>query len=421
MNKINLSEFYSVMIEKPLSDYDRKILNSLYLPIIGIKAMNIFYNFHDSVVNNEYESLVSKVEKTIRLLELSTDTFEACVNKLEAVGLVDTFYNDGMHVFYLKDIPTASHFFSDEVLYQLLIASITKEEADKLAIDMLVRRIDLTKFDKISKRFDEVFMIEEEINHIDVNPFIIDTNEGIIIRNDNFNYRHFVIFTSALGILNEEKLNKQDVVDFVNRYSFLYGLNEDEMKEAFACSLTSPNEVDFEIVLKNIKRIYNNKNKKTKIVVSKTENVDDERIVKLESLTPIDIVRHKYNESMVASEVATMDELLKTTGIGIGFLNTVLIYVLEERNGEIPTYNYFNKIIQTWKRAGVKTTADALAYLENLKNPVKKTYAKPKVKKTVPSWYNEYQEENKKDFEKTADIKEEKIEDLESFFNVKEN
>lgn len=421
MNKVNLSEFYSVMIEKPLSDYDRKILNSLYLPIIGIKAMNIFYNFHDSVVTNEYESLVSKFEKVIRLLELSVDTFESCVNKLEAVGLINTFYNDGMYVFFLKDIKNASSFFQDEVLYQLLISSVTKEEADKLALDMLVRRIDLTKFECINKRFDEVFTIEEEINHIDIDPFIVNTSNGIIIKNENFNYRHFSIFTSALGILDEERLNKQEVVDFVNRYSFLYCLNEEEMKEAFACSLTGLNVVDLDIVLKNIKRIYNNKNKKTKIVANKTENVDDERIAKLESMTPVDIVRHKYNESMVASEVATMDELLKTTGIGIGFLNTVLIYVLEERNGEIPTYNYFNKIIQTWKRAGVKTTADALAYLENLKNPVKKTYTKPKVKKAVPSWYNEYQEENKKNLGKPVDIKEEDIEDLESFFNVKEN
>lgn len=421
MNKINLSEFYSVMIQKPLSDYDRKTLNSLYLPIVGMKAMNVFYNLHDSVISNEHESLIVKFEQTIRLLEISTDVFEGCINKLEAVGLVDSYYNDGMYIFYLKDIKTPSLFFKDEVLYQLLISCITKEEADKLALDMLVRRLDITKFKNISKSFDEVFMIEEEINHIDINPLIINSNEGIIIRNDNFNYRHFSIFTSALGILDEDKLNKQDVVDFVNRYSFLYSLNEEEMKEAFACSLSSPNVVDFEVVLKNIKRIYNNKNKKTKIVVKQTENSNDERVAYLESTTPLEIVRHKYNESMVASEISTMDELLKTTGISMGFLNTVLIYVLEERNGEIPTYNYFNKIIQTWKRAGVKTTSDALQYLENLKNPVKKTYTKQKVAKTVPNWYNEYQEENKKKLEKQLDLKEEDIEDLEMFFNVKEN
>lgn len=421
MNKINLSEFYSVMIEKPLSDYDRKILNSLYLPIIGMKTMNIFYNFHDCVVTNEYESLPIKFEKAIRLLEVDVNTFESCVNKLEAVGLINTFFNDGMHIFYLKDIKNASQFFQDEVLYQLLISSVTKEEAEKLALDMLVRRIDITKYENISKRFDEVYTIEEEINHINTNSLVVNTNDGIVICNDNFNYRHFAIFTSALGILSEDILNNEDVVQFVNRYSFLYGLNEEEMKEAFAYSLTTINHVDFDVVLKNIKRIYNNKNKKTKIVVQKTEHPTDERIIYLESTTPIDIVKHKYNESMVASEVATMDELLKTTGIGIGFLNTVLIYVLEERNGEIPTYNYFDKIIKTWKRAGVKTTADALAYLENLKNPTKKTYSKPKVKKAVPTWYNEYQESNKKDLAKPLDIKEEDIEDLDSFFNAKEN
>ena len=78
-------------------------------------------------------------------------------------------------------------------------------------------------------------------------------------------------------------------------------------------------------------------------------------------------------------------------------------------------------IIQTWKRAGVRTTTDALNYLDNLNNPVKKTYTKAKVKKAVPTWYTEYQEENKKNLDSKIKTKEENIEDLEEFFKVKEN
>ena len=193
------------------------------------------------------------------------------------------------------------------------------------------------------------------------------------------------------------------------------------MKDAIACSINTSKELDYELVIKNIKRIYNNKNKVEPKVRIKATKSSDERVKYLDSTTPEEIVRNKYNEPMVASEIATMDELLKTTGIGIGFLNTVLIYVLEERNGEIPTYNYFNKIIQTWKRAGVRTTTDALNYLDNLNNPVKKTYTKAKVKKAVPTWYTEYQEENKKNLDLKIKTKEENIEDLEEFFKVKEN
>ena len=42
MNKFNLSDNYSVMIEKPLCDYDRKTIMNLYLPIVGKKRL-IYY------------------------------------------------------------------------------------------------------------------------------------------------------------------------------------------------------------------------------------------------------------------------------------------------------------------------------------------------------------------------------------------
>lgn len=421
MNNAKYLDNFSIMIEKPLSDYDRKTLNNLYLPIVHGKVLNLFYYFHDFVIHGEHESLVSTFEKLTRTLEIELDKLCEQISVLEAIGLVKTYYLDGLYVFYLKDVLTPSKFFQNELLYQALISSVTKEDAEQKALDMLVRRIDITKFEDISKRFDEVFEIEEEINHINVDNVIVNSNDGLIVKNENFNYRHFIVFTSALGILDDNTLNDQRLFNFVNRYSFLYNLNEEQMKDAIACSINTSKELDYELAIKNIKRIYNNKNKVEPKVSIKTTKSSDERVKYLDSTTPEEIVRNKYNEPMVASEIATMDELLKTTGIGIGFLNTVLIYVLEERNGEIPTYNYFNKIIQTWKRAGVKTTEDALHYLENLNNPDKKTYNKPKPKKAVPSWYNEYQEENKKNLDTKIETKEDNIKDLEEFFKVKEN
>lgn len=420
MNNFNLSDNYSVMIEKTLGEYDRKTITHLYLPIVGKKAIELLYSLYDSVLVGEHESLVYSLEKIVKENELDKDAVIESLNKLEALGLVKTYYLDKMYVFYLNKIITPNEFFDNEVLCQALISARTKEEFEKLALELLIRRIDVTKFENISKRFDEVFEIEEEINHFNVNPLVIESNGEIIIKNSNFNYRHFKMFVDAFNILDEEKLNDQTLEKFVNRYSFLYKLTEEEMKDALVVSLNTDASIDYELFVKNIKRIYNNKNKKNVKVVLKNSNIADERIRYLEATTPQDIVIQKYNEPMVASEIATMDELLKTTGIGIGFLNTVFIYVLEERNGEIPTYNYFNKIIQTWKRAGVKTTQDALNYLDNLKNPKPKTYGKQKVKKEVPSWYNDYQEETKKELDKKISTKEENIEELEQFFKVEE-
>ena len=45
MNNAKYSDNFSIMIEKPLSDFDRKTLNNLYLPIVHGKTLNIFYYF----------------------------------------------------------------------------------------------------------------------------------------------------------------------------------------------------------------------------------------------------------------------------------------------------------------------------------------------------------------------------------------
>lgn len=421
MNKFNLSDNYSVMIEKPLCDYDRKTIMNLYLPIVGKKTIDLLQSLYDSVLINEHESLVYSLEKIIKKSELSLDKVVDSLNKLEAIGLLKTYYLDKMYVFYLNKIITPSEFFKDEALSQALISVITKEEYEKLVLEFLIRRIDITKFDNISKRFDEVFEIEEEINHFSVDALVVDSSEGIRIKNNNFNYRHFKMFVSTLNILSEEKLDDYELESFVNRYSFLYKLTEEEMKDALVVSLNTNTSIDYDLFVKNIKKIYNNKNKKNQKVVPKKEiNTNDSKAKLLESITPQDIVVNKYNMPMVASEIATMDELLKTTGISVGFLNVVLLYVLEKRNGEIPTYNYFNKIIQTWKRAGVKTAEDALNYLDSLNNPKPKGYNKQKVTKEVPNWYNDYKEETKKELDQKIVTKEENIEDLEQFFKVEE-
>ncbi len=152
MHKIDLSDNYSVMIDKPLSDYDRKTLNTLYLPIVGGKVFSLYNNLNDSIISGEYESQVNKLEKLVRYLELGVDDVERAINKLEAIGLIETYYSEGLYVFYLKGVKTPSQFFQDEVLFQALISVLTKEEAEKLALDYLVRRIDLANFEIISKR-----------------------------------------------------------------------------------------------------------------------------------------------------------------------------------------------------------------------------------------------------------------------------
>ena len=92
------------------------------------------------------------------------------------------------------------------------------------------------------------------------------------------------------------------------------------------------------------------------------------------------------------AELKLFDDLMKATGFSQGVINVMVLYVTNEKNGEIPSYNYFEKIANTWKRAKVKTAKDALDVI-NKKPEEKKTtkYSKKAKVKEVPDWYKDYE------------------------------
>ena len=103
-----------------------------------------------------------------------------------------------------------------------------------------------------------------------------------------------------------------------------------------------------------------------------TTKTNNKLITFLETASPNDFVKQKTGTALTGNEIEMFDQLLRDTNISIWVLNVLIGYVLVELNGQIPNYNYFLKIINTWKRAKVVSTLDALDYINNL-NTTKKT------------------------------------------------
>ena len=129
------------------------------------------------------------------------------------------------------------------------------------------------------------------------------------------------------------------------------------------------------------------------VFIQKREVVrsSDKLINALNTITPNELVKHKYQTELTSSEISMFDKLLKETNITVGVLNVCILYVLSEKNGEIPSFNYFLKVINTWKRAQIKSTKDAIDYISGKQK--QKTTKSYKPQKEVPTWYNEYVEE----------------------------
>ena len=93
-----------------------------------------------------------------------------------------------------------------------------------------------------------------------------------------------------------------------------------------------------------------------------------------------------------------IDDLIKNTGFPQGVINFMVLLVVNEKNGEIPSYNYFEKIANTWKRAKVKTTLDAINLVNSKKMGDGEAKPQRKGGKTiveVPDWYSDYEKKLK--------------------------
>ena len=108
------------------------------------------------------------------------------------------------------------------------------------------------------------------------------------------------------------------------------------------------------------------------------------------------------------------EKLLTSTSLPLGVLNVLIIYVISSKNGEIPSYNYFLKIANSWIRGGIKTTLMALDKISG--NMPKTTSPKQKPAKQTAAWYGEYLEQEKKKLENKKEETDESLEDLDKFF-----
>lgn len=419
----NLSD-YEVMISSPLALYEQKILIKLYMPLVGDKAISLYQTLYSLVPDGSFESEVDKHEKIIRLMHLrSINKLTEIRNKLEAIGLLNMYYKDGLYVYYLKKPLDVEKFFNNIELSTLLEYQIGHDAYEKSYLEFMMRKLDINKFENITHNFDDVYDIELLDNIYLSQDSFNNINNGIVVSNQMFDFNRFMILVSAYDVIKNEYFGDEKFINTVKRYSFLYQLTPEEMKDVIILSIDEHKEVLFDEIPRNARKKYDEKGQKlgiiSKTITKSSSSIDDKLIRYLEMASPNEFVKNKSGIALTSTEIDMFDRLLKDTNIGIGVLNVLIGYVLEveKLNGEIPSYNYFLKIINAWKRAAVKSTADAISYVSN-KDKGQKNRRTNKIQKGVPDWYQEYLVKQNKDKTTIQNLVDDgDLEELKNFFN----
>lgn len=392
------------VIKKYKGDVDNYSLTNLYMPLIGVDAYSMYYLLTSL---DEEHYLFTKLMDHLNIGNSSflTET----IKKLEGIGLVEVWQKKDEYLFILNQPLSYNEFMSNHILVEFLKGKIGLTEFNKL-----VNNINLEGYKNKTHGFDEVYeRTNANIKNV-ISPFFKRLSNSIQVKNEKFDYLYFKLkFDNS--VISSDALEIKELKDEILRISYHYNLNEDEMYDAVMMAIRINKDLNPKDILNHARSIYAQKTKE--VVGFKTKEADPFTYENIDTDTTklIDLCENTSSEELLytlsgikpaLAELKMLDDLMKNTGFSQGVINFMILLVSNEKNGELPSYNYFEKIANTWKRAKVNTTLDAL----NLVNAKLKNDKEGKVKKVgaktikdVPDWYKDYEDKLKEASKKKED------------------
>lgn len=398
------TDSYKIYNKTIITEVDKNILVDLYQPIIGYKALSLYYSLLNDLDKKEVVTDMFTHHHLLSVMQISMQDIKISREKLEAIGLLQSYYNkeENSYIYVLYAPLSAKDFLNHPILNVVLFNNIGKKEYDNIIKKYKVSRINLKDYENISKKFDEVFK-SVPVNSYFSNDEIISSTEGEINLKEKIN---FELLLSGIDskIINEKAFNK-DVKSLINNLSFLYDIDLSSMQNLIRVSLNEKGMIDKELLRKSARSFYQFENSgklpsllyKSNKGVRKTKSVDnslsnrDKMIHIFESTDPYHFLKSKYKGGkVIMRDMKLIEELLIDLKLDPACINVLIDYALRANNQKL-NKTYVETIASQWKRLGIKTAEEAMdACIKEYKKGKDKTKSKDtKIKEIkTPDWFN---------------------------------
>lgn len=397
------ADTYTVVNKTILTDNDRKILTMLYQPIIGVNSVNLFFTLWMDLDKNEFMSTEENHHHLMTSTSLNINEIISGREKLEAVGLLKTFYKEreeeNNFIYELFSPLSPSEFFSHPILNVVLYNSVGKKEYERIVNYFKIPRIILNDYEDITKSFNEVFKsspsttFENNIQNIKINNKL------------GLNIENIVDFDILISSLPKETINEKtftkEIKKLINDLSLIYNLNLEEIKNIILSSLNERQMIDKTMLRKNARNYYqfeNNGKLPSLIYQNQPEYLrspiskDSKRakmIYTFETTSPYNYLKYKNNGAKPTDRDLKLIESLRVDlELSPAVINVLIDYVLNVNNNKL-NKNLIETIASQWKRLNIETAEDAMTQAlkeSKKKNPKIKYYSKKD--SVLPEWFD---------------------------------
>lgn len=403
---------------------ERRILISLYQPLIGSTAISLYYTLWTYL--DHFECLSDEITHNTILnnMMISINEFLDARKKLEAIGLLKTYLKEGKinnYIYELYSPLEANEFINNPIFSVALMNVLGEKEYNKTLEFFKIPVISLKNYTDISAKFSDNFefktnsLREVEIENIKSK----NINNIKIIPNINLNL--------VFEMIPDEVLNKRSIKasdkDLICKLALIYNFKEKELYEIIRNSIDDKHIIDTNILKEQANKYYeydNNGKLPSLIFKTQPENLraknteinNKNRMIKIfETTSPYDFIASKYKTGTPSqSDLKLISYLLIDLELKPGVVNVLIDYVLKINNNKL-TKVFVETIASQWKKENIQTVTEAmtLALKEyKIRNGKKDEYKRLKNTNTsiTPKWLNEdikadiMTDEELKEFEK---------------------
>ncbi len=404
MEKYNLvpADTYVVVNKTILHNEDRKIITSLYLPIIGTDAVMLYFTLWADLDNSEILSSEFSHQKLVSSLRITINELQTSFDKLEAIGLIKAFIKEGNVNNYIYEIfspVSASEFLSHPILNIVLYSNVGKREYDNLVKAFKIPRLNTSNYKDITKSFNDVFestsMTSYDLSLEDIRKY----NKLKLNINSNFDFNFLI--SSMPKNLDTSKMFSKDIKELIINLSFIYDIDAIKMANIVKVSLNDNGTINRESLRKNSRNFYqfNNGGLLPTIIDNNQPEYlrkpigDTSRRAKMiytfETISPRELLINKNNgNEPTRRDLKLIEDLLVDYKLKPGVVNVLLDYAINVNNKKL-TRGFVETIAGEWQRKGIETVEDAMNNCEKVhKKASKRNYKEDNVNMKTPDWFD---------------------------------
>ena len=160
MKSLLPADMYIVYNKTILREEDRKIITTLYQPIIGYSAVSLYFTLIDDLDKRKIISNDLTHYHLMATMQLKLEDILIARSKLEAVGLLKTYYKEdhvNQYVYLLFSPLPPNEFLNHPILNIVLYNNLGKKEYERIVDYYKIPRLSLKDYKDITKSFNEVF------------------------------------------------------------------------------------------------------------------------------------------------------------------------------------------------------------------------------------------------------------------------